>query len=319
MYTPSSSSRKSEGRRNLKLDEMTRILNAEHDRRTQEYTPEQRDFIQMMMQDVMKKYPNQGASSAAMKPKDVYSQWDESRGALPAYERPEYVRSQTMQGRGAQSFMTVARPENLYARETRLGQASGSGKSGEFGEMPVETRKSFVPTDYDWLPKPRAVASGGVVVTKPSVDEAKPLAAGSPKTDPSDAGTKTVKSDGSSFSAAKKFTSDMMNRFAEIGETIIPVFEENDKLKEEKAVLEEEKAALEKEKAVLEEEKAELLKTNQDLQNFVGLLGRQYVTYKLARDAGETEEDKAHANQAARLIIKTIADRTTAGGGGHEV
>jgi len=189
MYTSSSNSRQSEGRRNLhqpNLQEMNKFLSDDHDRRVQDYTPEQEDFIKMMMQSATEQYQNKKASGY----EDIYAKWNQARGAPLAYEHREYVPLQTMEGRGAKPFMTVARPENMYAREPRLYQPSGSVGSGGMSAMSFEGLVPYKAVGLDCLRAP-AVASGvdakcsfeKAVVRKDGVDTSS-----SPETSGMDAG-----------------------------------------------------------------------------------------------------------------------------------
>jgi hypothetical protein len=170
----------------LSLQEMNRIVSDDHDRRVQDYTAEEQDFIRMMMQSVTEQYQNKKASGA----EDIYAQWDQARGAPLPYKPREYASLQPMEGQGAQSFMPFARPENMYARETRLYQPSGSVGSGGMSAMSFEGLVPYKAVGLDCLRVP-AVTSGvdakcsfeKAVVRKDGIDTSS-----SPETSGMDAG-----------------------------------------------------------------------------------------------------------------------------------
>lgn len=134
----------------LSLHEMNRIVSDDHDRRVQDYTAEEQDFIRMMMQSVTEQYQNKKASGD----EDIYAQWDQARGAPLPYKPREYASLQPMEGQGAQSFMPFARPENMYAREPRLYQPSGSVGSGGMSAMSFEGLVPYKAVGLDCLRAP---------------------------------------------------------------------------------------------------------------------------------------------------------------------
>jgi hypothetical protein len=206
--------------------------------------------------------------------------------------------------------MAYQHQEDMPGRQAVSGPLFGSRGSVGMGAMQLQTFVSPKDVGLDMRLVPQAGASVGeakISAPRPEKTVLPVAPGGGTKTD-----SKADTSGGSTPTSLDELNDKMGHCFADIGNVVVPVFEENLKLKEEKAALEEKQAAL-------EEKMAELLKTNQDLQNFVGLLGRQYVTYKEAHDAASTDEDKKKANQGVHAILKTIAANISAGEDVHEV